>query len=114
MERPEEHGVSFVTLYARVVRELATNPRVSQESLARNLDVTMRTVQRHLTQLEREGYIQIHRNKKPYTYTIAWERSLPHFNNLRVELFKPDGPPPPSPLPLAGGRGGLERSCFPK
>ncbi len=100
MQRPEEQGVSFVTLYARVVHELAINPRVSQEALARNLDVTMRTVQRHLTQLEREGYIQIQRNKKPYTYTIAWERSLPHFNHLKVELFKPDGHSPPGPLSL--------------
>ncbi len=91
MERPKEQGVSFVTLYARIVHKLANDPRMSQESLARSLDVTMRTVQRHLTQLEGEGYIQIQRDKKPYTYTIAWERSLPHFNNLTVELFKPDG-----------------------
>ncbi len=91
MEGQEEQGVSFVTLYARIVRELAKNPRLAQETLARRLDVTMRTVQRHLTELEREGYIRVARENKPYTYEIAWERPLPHFQNLSVALFRPEG-----------------------
>lgn len=86
----EEEGVTFVTLYARIVFELAKNPRMAQESLARRLDVTMRTVQRHLTALEREGYVRVNRDKKPFTYEIAWERPLPHFDQLRVGTFRPD------------------------
>jgi predicted transcriptional regulator len=89
MDGQEDQGVSFVTLYARIVSELAKNPRMAQETLARRLDVTMRTVQRHLTELEREGYIHVARENKPYTYEIAWERALPYFPALHVELFKP-------------------------
>ena len=89
MDGQEDQGVSFVTLYARIVSELAKNPRMAQETLARRLDVTMRTVQRHLTELEHEGYIHVARENKPYTYEIAWERSLPYFPDLHVELFKP-------------------------
>lgn len=89
MDGQEDQGVSFVTLYARIVSELAKNPRMAQETLARRLDVTMRTVQRHLTELEREGYIHVARDNKPYTYEIAWERALPYFPELHVELFKP-------------------------
>ena len=90
MEGQEDQGVTFVTLYARIVHELAKNPRMAQESLARRLDVTMRTVQRHLTELEREGYIHVAREKKPYTYEIAWDRPLPYFDQLSVGMFRPD------------------------
>ena len=90
MESSEEQGVTFVTLYARIVNELAKNPRMAQEKLARELNVTMRTVQRHLTELEREGYVTVQRDRKPYTYEIAWERPLKHFKQLRVSMFRPD------------------------
>jgi predicted transcriptional regulator len=89
MDGNEEQGVSFVTLYARIVSELATNPRMAQETLARRLNVTMRTVQRHLTELEREGFIRVARENKPYTYEIAWDRPVPYFPSLHVDLFKP-------------------------
>ena len=90
MEQPEEEGVTFVTLYARIVHELAKDPRLAQEALARRLDVTMRTVQRHLTALEREGYVRVNRERKPFTYEIAWDRSVPYFRQLKVETFRPD------------------------
>jgi DNA-binding transcriptional regulator LsrR (DeoR family) len=90
MESSEEQGVTFVTLYARIVNELAKDPRVAQETLARRLNVTMRTVQRHLTELEREGYVHIQRDRKPYTYEVAWQRRLRYFNQLTVGMFRPD------------------------
>jgi DNA-binding transcriptional regulator LsrR (DeoR family) len=90
MKLPENQGVTFVTLYARIVNELAMNPRIAQEKLAHKLEVTMRTVQRHLNELEREGYVRIQRDRKPYTYEIAWERRLRHFNQLTVGMFHPD------------------------
>lgn len=90
MEGQTDQGVSFLTLYARIVYELAKNPRMAQEALARRLDVTMRTVQRHLTELEREGYISVQRENKPFTYQIAWERPLPYFDQLTVSTFRPD------------------------
>src|SRR5947209_2485157 len=90
MERQEDQGVTFVTLYARIVFELAKSPRMAQEALARELDVTMRTVQRHLTELEREGYVRVQRERKPFTYEIAWDRRLPYFEQLRVATFRPD------------------------
>ena len=90
MEGQEDQGVTFVTLYARIVHELSKNPRMAQESLARRLDVTMRTVQRHLTELEREGDIHVARERKPYTYQIAWDRHLPYFDQLTVGMFQPE------------------------
>jgi DNA-binding transcriptional ArsR family regulator len=50
----------------------------------------MRTVQRHLTSLEQEGYVQVRRDKKPFTYEIAWDRPLPYFQDLSVSTFRPD------------------------
>lgn len=90
MDCQENQGVAFVTLYARIVNELATEPRMAQESLARRLDVTMRTIQRHLTELEREGFVQVQRDRKPYTYEIAWDRPLKYFDRLTVGMFRPD------------------------
>ena len=90
MDSQEDQGVAFVTLYARIVFELAKNPRIAQETLARKLDVTMRTVQRHLTELENEGYVRVARDRKPFTYEIAWDRSLPYFDQLKVNTFRPD------------------------
>lgn len=90
MEGQLDEGVSFVTLYARIIHELAKNPRLAQETLARRLDVTMRTVQRHLTALEQEGYVRVARENKPFTYEIAWDRPLPHFRQLKVGTFRPD------------------------
>lgn len=82
--------VSFVTLYARIIHELALDPRIAQEELARRLAVTMRTVQRHLGDLENEGYIRVRRERKPFTYEIHWDRSLPYFSQLRLRTFRPD------------------------
>jgi DNA-binding transcriptional ArsR family regulator len=90
MEGQQEQGVAFVTLYARIVNELARNPRIAQETLARKLDVTMRTVQRHLTELERDGYIKVNRERKPYVYEVAWNRPLKYFEQLNVGMFRPD------------------------
>jgi predicted ArsR family transcriptional regulator len=90
VDTQEEQGVTFVTLYARIVNELAKNPRMAQETLARRLDVTMRTVQRHLTELEKEGFVRVQRERKPYTYEIAWDRPLRYFDQLTVGMFRPD------------------------
>lgn len=90
MQTHEEEHVTFVTLYTRIVYELAHTPSMSQETLARKLDVTMRTVQRHLNALETEGYIRVIRDRKPFTYEIAWSRSLPHFGRLRLVTFSPE------------------------
>lgn len=87
----EEDGrVQLVTLYARVLLHLTDNPRVSQETLARHMNVTMRTVQRHLTELEEEGYVSVDRDKKPFEYTIDWTKPWPHVEWLKVVLFHPE------------------------
>jgi DNA-binding transcriptional regulator LsrR (DeoR family) len=72
-----------------VLLELIENPRISQEMLARRIDVTMRTAQRHLTELEEEGYIRVDRAKKPFEYSINWEKSIPGAEWLKVILFHP-------------------------
>jgi DNA-binding transcriptional ArsR family regulator len=87
----EEDGrAQLITLYTRVLLHLAQNPRVSQEMLARRLDVTMRTVQRHLTELEEEGYVHVDREKKPFQYSIDWTKELPYLPGLRLIIFHPD------------------------
>jgi DNA-binding transcriptional ArsR family regulator len=58
--------------------------------LARRLDVTMRTAQRHLAELEEEGYVSVDRGKKPFEYSINWEKTWPHLAWLRVILFHPE------------------------
>ncbi len=83
------HRVQIVTLYTRVLLELIENQRISQEMLARKIDVTMRTAQRHLTELEEEGYITVDRAKKPFEYAINWEKEIPGAEWLRVILFHP-------------------------
>ncbi|GAC1407123.1 MAG: hypothetical protein NVSMB52_20520 [Chloroflexota bacterium] len=84
------HRVQLVTLYTRVILHLVENPRISQETLARRLDVTMRTAQRHLSELEEEGYISVDRSKKPFEYGINWEKHWPYATWLRVILYHPD------------------------
>lgn len=83
------HRVQIITLYTRVLLELIENPRVSQEMLARRIDVTMRTAQRHLTELEEEGYITVDRSKKPFEYSINWEKQIPGAEWLRIIIFHP-------------------------
>jgi DNA-binding transcriptional regulator LsrR (DeoR family) len=85
----ETGHVNLLTLYLRVLLELSRRPRISQETLARRLDVTMRTAQRHLTELEEEGYIHVDRTKKPFEYSIDWSRQWPYLEDLRLVLFHP-------------------------
>jgi DNA-binding transcriptional ArsR family regulator len=86
----DDGHVQLITLYTRVLLHLAENPRISQETLARRMDVTMRTVQRHLTELEEEGYIAVDRDKKPFEYSIDWSKSCPYISWLRVAVFHPE------------------------
>jgi DNA-binding transcriptional ArsR family regulator len=88
-EEPEPR-VQLITLYMRVLLELSRRPRISQETLARRLDVTMRTAQRHLTELEEEGYIHVDRDKKPFQYSINWSKEWPHMAGLRLILCHPE------------------------
>jgi DNA-binding transcriptional MocR family regulator len=82
--------VQLITLYTRVLLHLSENPRISQETLARRMDVTMRTVQRHLTELEEEGYIYVDRDKKPFEYSIDWTKSCPFIEWMRMIVFHPE------------------------
>ena len=52
--------------------------------------MTIRTVQRHLTALEEEGFVSVQRERKPFTYEVAWDRSLVYFPQLKVSMFRPD------------------------
>lgn len=88
--KEETRRVQLVTLYTRVLLQLIENPRISQEMLARRLDVTMRTAQRHLAELEEEGYISVDRAKKPFEYSINWEKTWPYAPWLRVILYHPE------------------------
>jgi hypothetical protein len=80
----------LITLYTRVLLELACDPQISQETLARRLDVTMRTAQRHLTELELDGYLTVDRRHRPFLYGINWSKKWPHVGWLRVIVFHPE------------------------
>lgn len=86
----EDGRAQLITLYTRVLLHLAQNPRVSQEMLARRLDVTMRTVQRHLSELEEEGYVHVDRDKKPFQYSVDWSKEWPYLPGLRLIILHPD------------------------
>jgi predicted transcriptional regulator len=80
----------LITLHTRVLLQLIENPRISQEGLARRLDVTMRTAQRHLNDLEDDGYIVVNRERRPFVYSVNWTRTWPHLGWLRLVAFHPD------------------------
>ena len=81
--------VSLVTLHARILSELARHPTVSQERLALNLEVTRRTIQRHLAELEEYGYLHADRSQRPFTYALDWSRPWPDVPWLSVIAFHP-------------------------
>lgn len=85
----DDDRVQIVTLFTRVLLQLAQHPRISQETLARRLDVTMRTAQRHLSLLEEQGYIQVNRGQKPFRYTVDWSKSCPHLPWMYLVWFHP-------------------------
>jgi DNA-binding IclR family transcriptional regulator len=87
-EQPEP--LRFATLYTQIILQLSQQPSMAQERLARKLDVTMRTAQRHLTLLEENGYLHVDRASRPFRYTIDWSRTLAYLPELRLILFHPD------------------------
>jgi len=82
--------VHVATLSLHIMLELSQQPTLSQERLARRLDVTRQTACCHLDQLEAEGYLQINRTHKPFHYTIDWSCTLPTLPQLRLVLFHPE------------------------
>jgi DNA-binding MarR family transcriptional regulator len=69
--------VRLLTLDTYLLILLTVYPNMSQEQLARHLNVTMRTVQRTLDRLEREGYVRIHRRQKPHTREVVLSMRSP-------------------------------------
>lgn len=82
--------VQLTTLYTRILSELAGSPRMSQEALARRLDVTLRTIQRHLAELEDEGYIAVDRAEKPFVYVINWSKRWEDVEGFHLILIHPE------------------------
>jgi DNA-binding MarR family transcriptional regulator len=69
--------VRLLTLDTYLLILLTVYPNMSQEQLARHLNVTMRTVQRTLERLEREGYVRINRRQKPHTREVVLSMRSP-------------------------------------
>lgn len=70
--------VELVTLDTRILCALVhRGPRIAQEELARRLGVTMRTIQRYLEDLEREGYVERVRDRKPHAYVVTVDKPVP-------------------------------------
>ena len=71
-------GWTFLTNHAHVLILLAQNPDRVLREVASEVGITERAVQRIVSELEEEGYIQRHREGRKNSYVIALDRPLRH------------------------------------
>jgi hypothetical protein len=70
-ESQRDHAFPQLSLvHARLLLALHDQPRIGQETLSRSVGVAARTVLRALSVLERDGYLTVHREHKPYCYVV--------------------------------------------
>src|SRR5579872_4725548 len=85
----DQRHLDLLTVHGRILVELARQPTISQECLARCLQLAMRTVQRHLSELEERGWVTVDRGKRPFEYTLDWSRTWPEVPWLRLIVLHP-------------------------
>lgn len=83
-------NVPLITMYTKILIHLALHSRISQETLARQLGVTLRTVQRHLSELEGAGYVRVDRSTKPFEYQVDWSKYWEGTDPFRLILLHPE------------------------
>lgn len=69
---------TFITNHGRVFVFIAKNPRTTTRIIAQEVEVTERTVQNIITDLEKEGYIVKHREGRNNYYEIHPEIPMRH------------------------------------
>ena len=69
---------TFITNHGRVFVFIAKNPRTTTRTIAQEVEVTERTVQNIIADLEKEGYIVKHREGRNNYYEIHPEMPMRH------------------------------------
>ena len=69
---------AFLSSHAHILVCLAAHPDLRLRDVARRVNTTERTVQRVLSDLEREGLVERHRVGRRNAYRLHLDRALPH------------------------------------
>ena len=69
---------TFLTNHAHVLLCLARSPSMLMRSIAAEVGITERAVQRIIAELRDEGYVTLEREGRRNSYRIALERPLKH------------------------------------
>jgi len=85
-ERPAQEGRSwtFLSPHAHLLLALSREPGARMKDLARDLQITERSVQRIVADLEAEGFLERHRRGRRNTYTLHLDGRPPQ--ELEAEL----------------------------
>ena len=77
---------TLLTTHARVLVEIARDPEVRMRDLAADCDVTERSIQAVVADLERAGYLSHSRVGRRNRYTVHPERAFRHRNHAGYEI----------------------------
>ena len=69
---------TFLTNHAHVLLCVATEPDLRLRDIALKVDITERAVQRIITDLSTDGYIDIEKDGRRNHYAVRTERNLRH------------------------------------
>lgn len=91
MSKENSQGWTFLTNHAHVFLCLAKCPDMRMKDLATEVGITERAVQRIISELVEEGYVDILRAGRCNTYTTHKEKHLKHpieSNRLVADLLR--------------------------
>jgi DNA-binding MarR family transcriptional regulator len=74
----EATGWTFLTNHAHVLILLAQNPERVLREVAAAIGITERAVQRIVSELEQEGYVQRSKEGRKNSYTLSLEKPFRH------------------------------------
>jgi DNA-binding MarR family transcriptional regulator len=77
---------TLLTTHARVLVEIARNPEARMRDLAAACDMTERSVQAIVADLERAGYLSHSRVGRRNRYTVHPEQAFRHRNHVGYEV----------------------------
>jgi DNA-binding MarR family transcriptional regulator len=75
---PSPSGWTFLTNHAHVLFCIAQDPEVRLRDVAARVGITERAVQRIVTDLEAEGYLDVSKEGRRNRYRVRYEQPLRH------------------------------------
>jgi len=69
---------TFLTNHGRVLAYIANNPQHTTQEIAQEAGITLRTVQKIITELEASGYIVRHKEGRHNRYSVHCEMPMRH------------------------------------